>query len=224
MGRHEHRRKILSPAYNDFDVMESLRYSAENHLGKVLDDHIDRADQGVAEVDLAQIAERFSIQAFSNMAFGQNLAESDVRVISRTVSKGQLGFMVMTMFPWIRICIGDPSALLKLDQYVAFGKTLATVKKTAADRLAGTMYAPSMTTTSLKITHADIISSLQATDLNAEQIADNLNVQMIASSAVTAPAIAHLGGRFLLQPQSTQNCVKQELAGGFASSLKRKEY
>ena len=71
MGRHEHRRKILSPAYNDFDVMESLRYSAENHLGKVLDDHIDRADQGVAEVDLAQIAERFSIQAFSNMAFGQ---------------------------------------------------------------------------------------------------------------------------------------------------------
>ncbi|THX27443.1 cytochrome P450 [Aureobasidium pullulans] len=178
MGRHEHRRKILSPAYNDFDVMESLRYSAENHLGKVLDDHIDRADQGVAEVDLAQIAERFSIQAFSNMAFGQNLAESDVRVISRTVSKGQLGFMVMTMFPWIRICIGDPSALLKLDQYVAFGKTLATVKKTATDRLAGTMYAPSMTTTSLKITHADIISGLQATDLNAEQIADNLNVQI----------------------------------------------
>ncbi|TIA33631.1 cytochrome P450 [Aureobasidium pullulans] len=178
MGRHEHRRKILSPAYNDFDVMESLRYSAENHLGKVLDDHIDRADQGVAEVDLVQIAERFSIQAFSNMAFGQNLAESDVRVISRTVSKGQLGFMVMTMFPWIRICIGDPSALLKLDQYVAFGKTLATVKKTATDRLAGTMYAPSMTTTSLKITHADIISGLQATDLNAEQIADNLNVQI----------------------------------------------
>ncbi|TIA44241.1 cytochrome P450 [Aureobasidium pullulans] len=178
MGRHEHRRKILSPAYNDFDVMESLRYSAENHLGKVLDDHIDRADQGVAEVDLAQIAERFSIQAFSNMAFGQNLAESDVRVISRTVSKGQLGFMVMTMFPWIRICIGDPSALLKLDQYVAFGKTLATVKKTATDRLAGTMYAPSMTTTSLKLTHADIISGLQATDLNAEQIADNLNVQI----------------------------------------------
>jgi hypothetical protein len=86
--------------------------------------------------------------------------------------------MVMTMFPWIRICIGDPSALLKLDQYVAFGKTLATVKKTATDRLAGTMYAPSMTTTSLKITHADIISGLQATDLNAEQIADNLNVQM----------------------------------------------
>ena len=71
MGRHEHRRKILSPAYNDFDVMENLRYSAENHLEKVLDRHIDRADQGVAEVDLAQIAERFSIQAFSNMAFGQ---------------------------------------------------------------------------------------------------------------------------------------------------------
>ncbi|KEQ78964.1 cytochrome P450 [Aureobasidium pullulans EXF-150] len=181
---------------------------AENHLGKVLDDHIDRADQGVAEVDLAQIAERFSIQAFSNMAFGQNLAESDVRVISRTVSKGQLGFMVMTMFPWIRICIGDPSALLKLDQYVAFGKTLATVKKTATDRLAGTMYAPSMTTTSLKITHADIISGLQATDLNAEQIADNLNVQMIASSAVTAPAIAHLGGRFLLQPQTLHSREK----------------
>ncbi|CAD0058093.1 unnamed protein product [Aureobasidium pullulans] len=191
MGRHEHRRKILSPAYNDFDVMESLRYSAENHLGKVLDDHIDRADQGVAEVDLAQIAERFSIQAFSNMAFGQNLAESDVRVISRTVSKGQLGFMVMTMFPWIRICIGDPSALLKLDQYVAFGKTLATVKKTATDRLAGTMYAPSMTTTSLKITHADIISGLQATDLNAEQIADNLNVQIPHPNCVELDRIAN---------------------------------
>jgi len=41
---------------------------------------------------------------------------------------------------------------------------------------------------------------------------------------VTAPAIAHLGGRFLLQPRSTQNYVKRELAGGFASSLKRKEY
>lgn len=86
--------------------------------------------------------------------------------------------MVMTMFPWIRICIGGLSALLKLDQYVAFGKTLATVKMTATARLAGTMHPPSMTTTSLKITHADIISGLQATDLNAGQIADNLNVQM----------------------------------------------
>lgn len=38
--------------------------------------------------------------------------------------------MVMTMFPWIRICIGGLCALLKLDQYVAFGKTLATVKMT----------------------------------------------------------------------------------------------
>ena len=86
--------------------------------------------------------------------------------------------MVMTMFPWIRICIGGLSALLKLDQYVAFGKTLATVKMTATARLAGTMHPPSMTTTSLKTTHADIISGLQATDLNAGQIADNLNVQM----------------------------------------------
>ncbi|KAG9765680.1 cytochrome P450, partial [Aureobasidium melanogenum] len=206
MGCHEHRRKILSPAYNDFDVMESLRYSAENHLGKVLDDHIDRADQGVAEVDLAQIAERFSIQAFSNMVFGQNLAESDVRVISRTVSRGQLGFMMMTMFPWIRICVGGLSALLKLDQYLAFGKTLAAVKKTATDRLAGSTCASS------------------ATNLNATQIADNLNVQMIASCAVTAPAIAHLCGRFLLQPETTQNYVKRELAGGFTSSLKRKDF
>ncbi|KAH0405497.1 cytochrome P450, partial [Aureobasidium melanogenum] len=162
---------VRSSVAPDLDGMEPLSILtrstnpiAENHLGKVLDDHIDRADQGVAEVDLAQIAERFSIQAFSNMVFGQNLAESDVRVISRTVSRGQLGFMMMTMFPWIRICVGGLSALLKLDQYLAFGKTLAAVKKTATDRLAGSTCASS------------------ATNLNATQIADNLNVQIDSSS------------------------------------------
>lgn len=61
----------MTPAYNEFRMMESLRCSVENHLAKVLDEHIDRADEGVAEVDLAQISEQFSIQAFSNMAFGQ---------------------------------------------------------------------------------------------------------------------------------------------------------
>lgn len=71
MGRHEHRRKKLTPAYNDFEIMERLRCSADNHLGKVLDEHIDRANEDFAEIDLAQVTEHFSIQAFSNMAFGR---------------------------------------------------------------------------------------------------------------------------------------------------------
>jgi hypothetical protein len=52
-------------------MKESLDHSVEKHLEKVLEEHIDRAHDGVAEVDLAQIIEWFSIQAFHHMAFGQ---------------------------------------------------------------------------------------------------------------------------------------------------------
>lgn len=41
---------------------------------------------------------------------------------------------------------------------------------------------------------------------------------------MTAPAIAHLGAKFLLQPKIIQNQVEQELARGCVQSLKRTEH
>jgi hypothetical protein len=71
MERHAQWRGEMTSPYNKFKMEESLHHSVEKHLGKVLEEHIDRAHDGVAEVDLAQIIERFSIQAFHYMAFGQ---------------------------------------------------------------------------------------------------------------------------------------------------------
>ncbi|KEQ57537.1 cytochrome P450 [Aureobasidium melanogenum CBS 110374] len=48
-------------------------------------------------------------------------------------------------------------------------------------------------------------------DLSVEEAANNLNVQIIASAAVTAPAIAHMCAKYMKQPLDEQNSVRSEL-------------
>lgn len=61
----------MTSAYSKFEAMKSLDCSVEKHLTRVIEEHIDQANDATAEVDLTQIIMRFAMQAFNNMALGQ---------------------------------------------------------------------------------------------------------------------------------------------------------
>jgi uncharacterized membrane protein len=85
--------------------------------------------------------------------------------------------MMMTTFPWIQTLIGGLFALMKLDRYLAFGKTLATVKKIVASRFANITQDPLVEGVARYGLQPDIISGFHAAGFNVEETAANLNVQ-----------------------------------------------
>ncbi|KAI5235596.1 hypothetical protein E4T42_09669 [Aureobasidium subglaciale] len=69
---HERLRRQLTPAYNTSSgLISSLSESVGKHFTGKLGELTSQAGDKTTRVDLAHIIEVFSIQAFSNMAFGQ---------------------------------------------------------------------------------------------------------------------------------------------------------
>lgn len=69
---HERLRMQLTPAYNrSSGLIRSLSESVGKHFTDKLEELTSQAGDKTTRVDLAHIIEVFSIQAFSNMAFGQ---------------------------------------------------------------------------------------------------------------------------------------------------------
>jgi hypothetical protein len=145
--------------------------------------------------------------------------------------------MMMTTFPWIQTLIGGLFALMKLDRYLAFGRTLATVKKIVASRFANITRVPLVEGVTQYGLQPDIISGFYAAGFNVGETAANLNVQSyvsdiflaspvlssksdripirIASFGVTNPAIAHLCGKYTLQARDEQEHIRRELTNFF---------
>ncbi|KAG9594298.1 cytochrome P450, partial [Aureobasidium melanogenum] len=193
-------------------MFKSLHHSAEVHIKRPIEKHIDQANDNITRIiDFAPIIERFALQAFSNMASGQDLDEQDVTCISLAVSQGQWWFMMMTMFPWTQDLVGGFLATLRLERHIAFGRTLATVVRIVEGRFGENKRTSTPRSIPQKRLYTDIISGLMDADLSVEEAANNLNVQIIASAAVTAPAIAHMCARYMKQPLDEQNAVRSEL-------------
>ncbi|THY75449.1 hypothetical protein D6C93_10363 [Aureobasidium pullulans] len=159
-------------------MFKSLQHSAEVCVKEVLEKHINQASDGVATFDLAPLIERLALQAFSNMASGQDMNDQDVTCISLAVFQGQWWFMMMTMFPWIQVFVGGLLAILRLELYIGFGKTFATVVRIVASRFGENEQTSSVRSFSQKKLNADIISGLMDAGLSVEEAANNLNVQM----------------------------------------------
>jgi hypothetical protein len=85
--------------------------------------------------------------------------------------------MMMTMFPWIQIFVGGLFALLKLDRYLAFGKTLATVVKVTDNHFMEKKRTPLVAGTLGGGMHPNIVSGFQAAGFNVQETSANLNVQ-----------------------------------------------
>jgi hypothetical protein len=85
--------------------------------------------------------------------------------------------MMMTTFPWVQTLIGGLFALMKLDRYLAFGRTLATVKKTVASRFRDMTQVSLVGDVAQYGLQPDIISGFHVAGFNVEQTAANLNVQ-----------------------------------------------
>jgi hypothetical protein len=85
--------------------------------------------------------------------------------------------MMMTTFSWIQTVVGGLFALMKLDRYLAFGRTLATVKKIVASRFVNLTPVPLVEGVARYGLQADIISGFHAAGFNVEETAANLNVQ-----------------------------------------------
>lgn len=84
----------------------------------------------------------------------------------------------MTMFPWFQLIVGGMFARLKLERYLAFGKTLATVERIVARRFDEIQQSPVVQSMSEKRLNDDIISGLKDAGLSVAETANHLNVQV----------------------------------------------
>ncbi|KAG9591190.1 cytochrome P450, partial [Aureobasidium melanogenum] len=179
-------------------MLKALQHSAEVHIKEPIEKHLAQASDDITRIiDFAPIVERFALQAFSNMASGQDLNEQDVTCISLAVFQGGL------------------LAILRLERHIAFGKTLASVVKIVKSRFGENKRASAPRSIPQKRLYTDIISGLMDAGLSVEEAANNLNVQMIAGAAVTAPAIAHMCAKYMKQSSGEQNAVRSELKSYF---------